>query len=509
MLADLRAAEFIYEQPALTDAEYIFKHALTQEVAYNSLLIGRRKLLHERAGHALESLFAEQLDDHLGELAHHYSHSDNVAKAVEYLGRAGKQALQRSAHTAAIGSLTEAIDLLSRLPDGTERIQRELQLQLVVGPALSAIKGWSAPEVERAYFRARELCKRLGDPPELFHTLVGVWLVYYIRGEIRMADELAEQLMHRAQSKNDSTHLLLAHDALGSTSFEMGKLLPAREHKEAAISLYDPARHGPFATRKSFDAKGYALSYVAMTLWILGYPDQALQRASEAVEFTQALSHPLSLAGVEFFLGVVQQFRHEARAAQKAAEHAIALSVEHGFTFWLPLATILRGWAMAQQGLNGEAIAQMEEGLAAFRATGAGTGRPHWLSLLAEACVESGRLNDGLSVLAEAHAFANETEGRKYDAEIYRLKGELLLKQDDSNAAEAQSCFQRAIEIARNQSAKSWELRATTSLARLLAKQGRRDEARAMLADIYGWFTEGFDTADLKDAKALLDELSG
>ena len=288
MLAELRAAEFIYEQPALTDAEYIFKHALTQEVAYNSLLIERRKLLHERTGQALESMFAEQLDDHLGELAHHYSHSDNVAKAVEYLGRAGKQALQRSAHTAAIGSLTEAIDLLSRVPDGPERIQRELQLQLVVGPALSAIKGWSAPEVERAYFRARELCKRLGDPPELFPTLVGVWLVYYIRGESRTAYELAEQLMNRAQSRNDSTHLLAAHDALGTSSLDMGKLLPAREHKEAVISLYDPARHGPFAKRTSFDAKGYALSYLGMTLWMLGYPDQAFKRANEAVEFSSS-----------------------------------------------------------------------------------------------------------------------------------------------------------------------------------------------------------------------------
>jgi predicted ATPase len=508
MLADLRTAEFIYEQPALTDAEYIFKHALTQEVAYNSLLVGRRKLLHERAGRALESMFAEQLDDHLAQLAHHYCHSENISKAVEYLGRSGRQALQRSAHTAAIGSLREAIDLLSRLPDNPERIQRELQLQLVMGPALSAIKGWSAPDVERAYFRARELCKRLDDPPELFPTLAGVWLVYYIRGESRIAYELAEQLMNRAQSRNDSTHLLLAHDALGSASFDMGKLLSAREHKEAAISLYDPARHGPLAARTSFDAKGYALSYVAMILWILGYPDQALQRANQAVEFTQALSHPLSLAGVEFFLGVVQQFRHETRAAQKAAEHAIALSVEHGFTFWLPVATILRGWAMAQQGLNEEGIAQMEEGLAAFRATGAGTGRPHWLSLLAEACIESGRLKHGQSVLAEAQAFANETEGRGYDAEIYRLKGELLLKQDDSYAAEAESCFQRAIEIARNQSAKSWELRATTSLARLLDKQGRRDEGRTILAEIYGWFTEGFGTADLKDAKALLEELN-
>jgi predicted ATPase len=506
MLADLQAGEFIYVQPAATGVEYVFKHALTQEVAYNSLLIERRKQLHERAGQALESMFGDQLDDHLTQLSHHYSHSDNIDKAVDYLGRAGQQALQRSAHDDAISGLNAAIDLLQRLPESPERLQRELPLQLALGSVLSAIKGWAALEVERALTRARELCERLGDRAELFFVLFGLFVVHYIRGELRMAYELAEQLLRRAESSNDSTHLLLAHNALGSASFDIGKLLPAREHKEASISLYDPARHGPFAIGASFDVKGFALSYVAMTLWLLGYPDQALKRANEAVEFTQALSHPLTLAGVEFFLGIVQQYRREARATQKAAERAIALSAEHGFTFWLAVATILRGWAMAQQGVNEEGIAQMEEGLAAFRATRAEISRPHWLSLLAEACIESGRLNDGLSVLAEALAGVKETEGRKYEAEIHRLKGELLLRQDDSNAAEAQTCFERAIEIARKQGAKSWELRATTSLARLLRDNGRRDEARAILAEIYGWFTEGFDTADLKDAKALLDE---
>src|SRR5258708_32274944 len=192
MLADLRTAEFIYEQPALTDAEYIFKHALTQEVAYNSLLIGRRKLLHERAGQALESMFAGQLDDHLARLAHHYSRSDNVSKAVEYLGRAGQQALQRSAHADAISSLTAAIDLLQRLPDSPERIQQELLLHLAFGPALMAIKGFTAPEVERAYTRARELCERLGDPPERFPALFGLRGVYYLRGWLLAAYELAE-----------------------------------------------------------------------------------------------------------------------------------------------------------------------------------------------------------------------------------------------------------------------------------------------------------------------------
>jgi predicted ATPase len=303
------------------------------------------------------------LDDQLSQLAHHYSHSENIDKAVEYLGRAGQQALQRSAHDDAISGLNAAIDLLQRLPDSPERLQRELPLQLALGSVLSAIKGWAALEVERALTRARELCERLGDRPELFFVLFGLFVVHYIRGELRMDYELAEQLLRRAQSESDSTHLLLAHTALGSACYDMGKLLSAREHKETAISLYDPTRHGPVALSTSFDLKGFDISYVAMTLWLIGYPDQALKRANEAVEFARTLSHPHTLAGVEFFRGTVEYSRHEAPAAQMSAERTIALSAEHGFTFWLAVGTILRGWAMAQQGLDEDGIVLMEEGL--------------------------------------------------------------------------------------------------------------------------------------------------
>jgi predicted ATPase len=502
MLAELRAAEFIYEQPALTDAEYIFKHALTQEVAYSSLLIERRKLLHERAGQALESMFAEQVDDHLVELAHHYSHTDNIGKAVEYLGRAGQQALQRSGYADAIRNLTAAIALLQKLPDSPERIHREVFLQLVLGPALITIKGWTAPEVERAYTRTRELCERLGDPPEVFPALLGLWAGYYLRGELRKAYELAELLLRRAQSAQDPTLLLYAHLALGCTSFSMGEWLLARDNLEMAISLYE--RERPMAI--GIDTGVNCLSYMALTLWTLGYPDQAFKKGDEAVGLAQALSHPLSLAFAEGLVGYLHQYRREARAAQKIAERLISLSVEHGFPHWLAQATITRGWAMAEQGHGGEGIAQIQEGLAAFRTMGSKTLLPHALCLLAEACMETGRLDDGLGALTEAMAAADEHEIRHYEPEMHRLKGELLLSRDHSKATEAQSCFQRAIEIARNQCAKSLELRATISLARLLASQGRRDEAHTMLAEIYGWFTEGFNTADLKDAKALLDE---
>ncbi len=509
MLGELQAGEFIYEQPATGDIEYVFKHALTQEVAYNSLLIERRKLLHEGIGDAIESLYASSLDDHLAELAHHYSHSDNVTKAVEYLGRAGQQAMQRSAYVDGINSLSAAIELLQRLPDNPECIQQELLLQLAVAPALMVVKGFAAPEVVRAFTRARELCERLREPPELFPAVWGLWLVYWARGELGAAYGLAEELLRRAQSARDPALLLYAHLALAETSYWMGEFLPARDHLELALSLYDRERHRPLIfLYYGHDAGVRCLCYAAGTSWFLGYTDQALTKINEVFALAQGLSHPQSLGFAELCVGIQHQFRREARVAQESAERLIALSVEHG---WGPdysgFATVLRGWAMAGQGRKEEAIEQIKEGTITHRTTGVELARPYFLTMLAEACIEAGRLDEGLSALTEALATADVNEVRIGKPEMHRLKGELLLREDDSNIGEAQNCFRRAVEIARKQSAKSLELRSTMSLARLLAKQGRRDEACAMLADIYGWFTEGFDTADLKDAKALLDEL--
>jgi predicted ATPase len=506
--ARLQAGEFIYEQLGAGDVEYIFKHALTQEVAYNALLGDRRKLLHERAGEALESMFAEQLDDHLDELAHHYSRSDNVGKALEYLERAGQQARQRSAYGEAINRLTAGINLLQRLPENPERIQRELLLQLALGPALIAVKGFAAPEVERAYNRARELCEGLDDPPELFDALYGLWVMHHMRGELRIAYELAERLLWRAQSAHELVLQMNAENLLGVTSFYMGDLLPSREHLETAISLYDLERHRLLAVQYGVDTGVACLSFLAWTLWQLGYPNQALKRGNEALALAQRLSHPFSLVFAEYFGGsILAQSRREARVAQETAESVIRLSAERGFTQFLAWATGLRGWAMAEQGCNEEGILQLQEALRASRGAGAELWRPYFLCLLAEACMQTGRRDDGLRALTEALAAADEHDIGFSKAEIHRLKGELLLSQDDLNTAEAQNCFERAIEITRKHGAKSLELRAATSLARLLDKQGRRSDACTMLAEIHNWFTEGFDTADFKDAKQLLDDL--
>ncbi|MBI3325820.1 MAG: hypothetical protein HYZ81_03845 [Nitrospinae bacterium] len=517
LLAHLQGAEFVYEQPAFPEVEYTFKHALTQEVAYNSLLLERRKGLHERIAQAIEALFGDRLEDHYSELAHHYSRSGNTERAVAYLQRAGQQALQRSAHGEAIAQLTTALELLNTLPDTVERTQQELLLQTTLGPALMAAKGYAAPEVEQAYTLARELCQHVGQTPQLFPVLWGLWAFYLVRRQGQTARELGEQLLTLAQRQQDQALLLIAYQSLGVTLYYLGELPPARAHLERGIALYDPQQHRSLAFRYGGDPGVHCRIWAARALWSLGYPDQALQRSHEALTLAWELAHPLSLAAALYWAGSLHQSRWETRAAQERAEAAMTLSSEQGFPFWLAAATMLRSWTLAERGQGAEGIARMHQGLAALRATGAGIAQPYYLGLLAEAYGKGGQTEEGLRVLAEALAAAHTSGERYYEAGLYRLKGELLLAQEgkrqrakgkSEEVTEAEECFRKAIEIAQHQSAKSLELRAVMSLSRLWQQQGKKEEARHMLAEIYGWFTEGFDTADLKEAKALLRELT-
>jgi predicted ATPase len=355
----------------------------------------------------------------------------------------------------------------------------------------------------------QELAARAGDPLELFPGMFGLWAIYNSRGELRAAYELAVQLLQRAQAADEPSLLMYARLALGNNAFAKGELIAAKEQIESAISLYNLEPSRPDTLRYGgLDAGVWGLFLAAEMQWEFGYPDLSLKSMNKAVVLARELSHPASLAFATTCLSFIHQARGEARAVQETAERAIALGAELGLDTFA-VATIVRGWAMAKQGRNEEGIAHILEGLAACRATGAEVNRPFFLTLLANVCTDAGRIADGLRALTEALAFAEKYENRHYEAEAHRLKGELLLRENEYCTEEAQNCFQRAIEIARHQTAKSLELRSTTSLARLLDKQGRRDEARTILADIYNWFTEGFDTADLKDAKALLDELAG
>ncbi len=453
-------------------------------------------------------MFAGRLDDYLGLLAHHYGRTDNFSKAVEYLERAAHQAIQRCAYADAVNNLESATVLLRRLPENPDRIRHELLLQVTLGQAYTGLKSWAAKETELAFTRALEICERLTAPPELFFVLYGLLSVYHVRGLFLADRERSYQLLQQAKSAGDPTLLLVAHYAIGAATFHTGELLIAREHQEMALSLYDRERDGPLALRMASDPRQGMLSHSGWNLWCLGYPDQALGRVNEAIATAQSLSHPFSLASAEFFSTMVRALRREPHIVQETAERVIAFSAEHGLGFWLLITPIFRGWAIAQRGRHEEGVEQMRQALAVAHEAGVDIARSNLLCLLAEGYALAGLLNEALDTVKQGLEATETQAERYYESELHRLKGDLLLRKTDANAGEAQRCFMRAIEIAREQSAKSWELRATTSLAQLLARQGRRDEARTMLTNIYNWFTEGFDTADLKDAKALLDELS-
>jgi class 3 adenylate cyclase/ribosomal protein L40E/tetratricopeptide (TPR) repeat protein len=498
-LNDLQVGEFIYEQPAVGDIEYTFKHALTQEVAYHSVLVERRKLLHQRAGEGIEVLFAEQLDDHLNELARHYSHSPNIGKAVKYLHLAGQQAAQRSAYAEAVGHFTNGLELLNRLPDDRERARRELELQLSLAESLRWTNGMGSLETGRALVRARDICTLVGERTELFTVLQGLEWHNEFRLQLENARDLGEQLFTLAESANEPAKLMAAHNALGLVFLLQGEFTAARDHFDQASPRFDWGQSGFFGA--------FYPCFGAWALWALGYADQALKWSREALASAEALSRPAPLANALSLVAVLHMFLRDPRMAHERAEAAIAIAAEQGFPFELAFGTLARGWALAKKG-HLEGIAEMRRAVTAGEDTGFAA-RPRWFAFLAEACARSEGPGVGLKLLAEGMGLMEATGERMYEAEMHRLKGELLLIDNAANGPEAEHSFRTAIEVARHQAGKSLELRATTSLARLLAKQSRRDEARTILADIYGWFTEGFDTADLKDAKALLEELNG
>jgi class 3 adenylate cyclase/predicted ATPase len=512
LLSLLQSKEFLYEQPAFPDIEYIFKHALTQEVAYGTVLHERRKVLHEQTARAIEELYRTHLEDYYGELAHHYSRSGKTQKAVEYLQLAGQQAVQRSAYAEAVGHLATALELLKTLPDTLERTQHELVLRTTLGPALMVSKGVGMPEVKDTYARARALCQQVGEPPQLFGVLWGMWQFYLVQAEYQTACELGEQLLSLAQRRQDPALLLVAHRALGEPLFTLGELAPARAHLEQGLALYNLQQHRSLAILYGMDPEVMCLNFAAFTLWHLGYPEQALQRGHEAIRLAQELSHPYSLAVALSSAAVLHHYRREEQAVQERAAAAITLSIEQGFPIWLGFGTILGGWALAERGQGEEGITQIRQGIVTWRATGAEIWRPYWLSLLAEAYEKVGQAKEGLATLAEALTVVDNSGERFYEAELYRLKGGLTLQSSipslEPRVKEAEVCFLKAIEIARKQQAKSLELRAVMNLSRLWQRQGKKDEARQLLAEIYGWFTEGFDTKDLQEAKALLEELS-
>lgn len=502
LLADLQAADFIYERPAYPDIEYAFKHALTQEVAGNSLLSERRSALHERTAQAIETLFQSRLKDYCSQLAHHYSKSGNIPKAVEYLHCAGQQALQRSALTEAIRQLSSAIELQKQTPVTLESAREELTLRLTLGPALTSARGQASPEVESNYKCALALCETEGQTQYVFPALVGLWTFYQLRARYETAQSLGKRLLDLASKSGQPGHLAEAHRTLGATAFRLGLLDEARTHMVEVLALQRPAESTfDYLLGYGRDPAVHAMAALGWTLWYLGMPDQALSYSHRAVALARARPDAYNLALCLVFAAEVHQCRGECDLTREYAKAALAVSDEQGLPFYLGLGAILQGWALAHTGSHEEGIARILHGLQACETTGAALGRPGLLALLAEAYGQAGRTETALERVAEGLLIADETGEQVDKARLHRLQGELMLQQSKNGLSmrslgDAEACFHKAIAVAHAQRARALELQGTLSLAGLWKRQGRADDARRVLAAIRTGSQEGGNLPD-------------
>jgi predicted ATPase len=472
------------------------------------LLKSTRQQFHQRIAQMLETRFPALVETQPELVAQHYTAAGCAEQAVPYWQRAGEHASDRSAHLEAISHFTAGIEILKTLPETPERLQQDLALYIALGAALQITKGFAAPEVEHAYTQAHALCQQVGETPELVPVLYGLWQFYVVLPQYHTARELGETLLRLAQDTHNRALAVIAHDTLGWTWLLLGALPAAFQHLEEAIARYTPDQRRAPVFRMGYDPGVACRVGAATTLWLLGYPAQALAHVHNALTLAHELAHPYSLACARWWAALISQFRRDVPAVHEQVEACVALSTEQVFPYWAAVGVSLRGWALAMQGQSEEGMAQVRQGIAALRATGAALHVPYLCTVLAESCDHLGHTEDGLQALAEAHALMEQHEERYWEAEVCRLRGVLLLRKPETPQAEAEVWLQRALDVARHQEAKSLELRAAMSLARLWQQQGKRAAAYDLLAPIYGWFTEGFDTADLQEARALLDALS-
>jgi len=506
-LFNLQLAEFLYEQPAIAEIEYTFKHALTQEVAYNSVLHERRKLLHQRIATAIERQFASNLDDRLGELAHHYSRSNDLTKAFEYMGRAAEQAGRRSAYSEMIAYIDRGLALLAELPESEQRDLDELSLRVKLGPALMAVKGFSSEETRRSCERACDLARRRGARAQLFAALNFLWAFHYTRGDPKSSLEVSQELMSIAQDVREPGMLKDSYRAMGRALTYTGDLLGARRYLEEALTLDGSSRAWARGANVGPDADMLCLTGLSEVLIALGYPDQALQRAREALEAVDSQTDPFSFAMALTIAAEIYNFRREPDKALEILGRALALCDRHGYPFWLSFARRMSGWALALQGQVRAGIEMMEEEMARFSNTEADVLRFYNLLFTAEACVKIGDAQRAAALLEAWQSTRQKIAIVLNDALYHRLRGDVLRATGDDRAAEKE--YRESLTIAAAMNDKYSELRASMALAPLLAQQGRRDEARKSLDGVCNWFTEGLDTADLVEARKLLERLNG
>jgi class 3 adenylate cyclase/tetratricopeptide (TPR) repeat protein len=504
-LAHLQAAEFLYETRMFPDLEYTFRHALTHEVAYGGLLQNRRRVLHARIVEAIERLYPDRIAEHLERLAHHALRGEMWDKAVRYLRESGAKAVARSANREAIQFFDQALQALRNLPETLQTLSEALDIRIVLGPALISVKGTPAPEVEASYRHAHDLCDRLGDTSRLFPVLWGLWFTTYGQGR-HAARELAERLLAVAEDSQDSGQLVEAHHSMWATLMAMGETASMREYLERGLTLYDREQHGSQAFFYGGHDPGTCCRYhLGMARWLLGYPDQALEASRSALSLAAELSHAGTTVLTLLYASVLHYHRGEFRVAAEHAEVMLRLATEKGFLGYVGDAAVLLARALMEEG----SVERLESAHETFAATRSGSAR--WRDtlaacLLADAHGRAGQPETGLEVLA---SLSEEQRRSFYAPELYRVEGELLLRRGMPRSHdEAGHCFRRALELADRRRERSLQLRAALSLARLLEGDGRRAEARPVLAEAYGYFTEGFDTADLRTARSVLDTLS-
>jgi predicted ATPase/DNA-binding winged helix-turn-helix (wHTH) protein len=504
-------------------ARYRFLHVLHQNILAESMTTRQRIIQHRRVGERLEVAYGTRVQEIAAELALRFEEGRDYDRALQYRWQAGTNATRRHAHQEAIIHFTKALDLLALLPDTQERKQLELGLRIVLGGSLVTAKGHAAPEVEAVYAEAQALCQEVGDTPQLFPALAGLYRHYVVRGTYDIGRALGNQLLRLAQRTQESTLLMGAHGMLGYVLFLLGDFSVAQEHLEESISLYDVQRHRSIASLYGDDPGVASLAFAAWTLWLRGYPNQALQRNNAALLLAHEVAHPHVHATALGLSAQLHRFQREEQTVQERSADVLALAIEYGFPLWTGAGTVSRGWALAEQGMIEEGISQIHQGLLALQAIGSESQRPHYLGLLAEIYGKAGQPHIGLTFIEEALSTLEKTGERFWEAELYRIKGNLVLQSrvqspesevsqsqilNPKAQAEVEAYFLKAIEIARQQQAKSLELRATMSLARFWQQRDKRNEACNRLSAIYNWFTEGFDTADLQEAKALLDKLT-
>jgi predicted ATPase len=506
----LTESGLVFRRGTPPQATFLFKHALVRDAAYSTLLRDRRRQIHAGIADVLKQDFPEIVAAQPEALAYHSTEAGLTAQAVDDWRRAGEHAIERSANLEAISHLSRGLQILKTLPESWQRDEQELVFQVALLAPHWASKGFASPGAEQVAARAEELCQRVGGHlPEHIRALWGVAAFHLVSGELRTGFAAGERCLQLAEQLQDRSLLGHAQFLMGNFLLWFAELVRARGHLEQGIALYDPQRARFEAAHFGFqDHNAACYSFLGRVLWHLGYPEQAKAVTERSIAIANDSGHPFSIANALSWAAALRQLCGEVGRTRELSETDLAFSTERVIPFFAAHAMVLLGWALVMQGRGEEGIAQLGAGLAAYRATGSELERPHWLGLMVEACGNTGRIEEGLHAVAEALELTERTGIVYYEAELYRLEGQLRLRPELADAPAAEMCFRRAIDIARKQQAKSWELRAATSLAGLWRDQGRRAEARDLLAPIYGWFTEGFDTVDLRAAKALLDEVN-